>query len=173
MNLVNEKFLTVEIESIEKEKFQLVVNSETTAINKPRHGFWACIYNHNGEYKSQWHEYLIRTSQTNPTGGVLFTLKPTSKILICEEYEDFKNVAANYPLNCPDHFKGTIVAENWNKKAIIDFEKISKEYDGFFLSSKAKDEGEWTEGINTWGWDVESLVLFNLECIEDWKKIKL
>jgi len=51
-------------------------------------------------------------------------------------------------------------------KRFLDFEKLSEKYDGIWLTEKGQDATRYSQPMDLYGWDVESVLLFNGKCIK-------
>lgn len=47
----------------------------------------------------------------------------------------------------------------------LDYEKLAEVYDGMLLTEKGETTTRYSP-ISLYGWDCESIVLFNLDCIK-------
>lgn len=56
--------------------------------------------------------------------------------------------------------------------AIIDYEVMSKDYDGIYMTREGEADTRFSNP-SLYGWDVESLLLFNLDCIESSESVTL
>ena len=143
--------------SIEKELSKNLFNDNmrTFGLNKPIGGVWASSYTPNKEYVSEWHNFLVNEMDKNPSFGTVFKLKKDAKVYQIHTLEDL--------------IKLPFKKSTWREE--LDFNKIKTLYDGIYLSS----EGQWntrlTQPYNLYGWDVETLLILNYDCIDD-KSIK-
>lgn len=176
---VNTIFTHIGVDSLYhiKKNFKPVKNIEDIGT-KPIGGLWCCEYISNSEYISKWDYFKTEVFNQKCDLSFNFKLKPTAKILLIESLEDAKDIQSKYPLKDnplnyllnmieninadKDLFRNLI--NRFEKQIFIDFEKLATEYDGVFLS----DYTGLSEIL--WGWDVESMVLNNLNCIELVKK---
>ena len=107
--------------------------------------------------------------EPNLNNLLLITLKDSSKIYKIDNEFDF--------MSCP--FRKMTEEEkevyfNLCGGPIIDFEKLSENYDALWITEKAINENfNWICSNNKYnyigplfGWDVETVLLFNLDCIE-------
>ena len=156
MNLI-----TLGIDEIRKDKFEKIKNMRRG--NKPRGGLWTSpidsIYGWYNFVKGERYRsdhYLDKM--------VLITLKPDARIYKIDSVEEFDL--------CP-HLKEplTMSQDMFSKFKKIDFEKLSKDYDGIWVTVKAIVDLENRHQDfmgDLYGWDVETVLLFNLDCIESY-----
>lgn len=153
------KFLAHGIKELDKNKFNKVENFFT----KPKGGLWASIYidNDKEDYQSSWLEWIdVCMPQWRKDYGITFSVKENANIFIINDEEDVKFLETKYPAKEKDMFTSF---------KTIDFEKMSEDFDGAYLTYKGSKELYYV----LYGWDVESLVLFNLDCIKDVEKVKI
>lgn len=148
------KYLTVGINSLEKDKFNNVTN---IGRNKPIGGLWCSPYTPNESSDSPWIEFC-RTeefcSEDELNRGIIINLKDNINLLIIDKLNDLEKILEEYSINVCRY------------TSYLDFEKLSDKYDGVYLS----DNGQWETRLSLYGWDVESLLLFNLDCVESWER---
>lgn len=139
------------------ELFKPVMNG--SAFNKPKWdtGFWASPVN--GYGWKQWNdsEHFATCDADN---SFTFKLKPNSKVYVIDSNEAVENLLKHYPRPNPYAKDNTIFSTDYYMNHLIDFEKLSKDYDALLLYIKYG-------GRIFWGWDVDSLLIFNPDCIEN------
>lgn len=149
---MKQEFISIEID-ISKSLFNN--DMRTFRLNKPIGGLWASSYTPNNKYVSEWHNFLVKEMGKNPSFGTVFKLKKDAKVYQIHTLEDL--------------IKLPFKKSTWREE--LDFEKIQILYDGIYLSN----EGQWntrlTQPYNLYGWDVESLLILNYDCIDE-KTIK-
>lgn len=146
------------IKCIDKSKFKPI---ENTHISKPIGGLWSSPYLEESECKSDWIDYC-KTELPNSlyNYGVIFTVKNSSRGCVINSYEDLVELQSQY----------NYIGERDNQE-ILNFEKLSKNFDYIFLTKKGQLETRHTEPDLLF-WDVETLLVFNLDCIEYSKYIE-
>lgn len=164
--MIEKDFITYGIH-IQKEKFEKIKNGRKSMLNKPDGGLWASSV-HLDSWRVWCESEGFRESSLNT--WTVFELKSDARILIIDSYEDLIKVQKKYsyqrsklPIFCQEN--------------LIDFESIEKDgYDGVYLTENGNlechnirfevidDSFMTTTNLNSW--DVESLVLFNLDHIE-------
>jgi hypothetical protein len=110
---------------------------------KPKGGFWASpIISSYG-----WIDWC----KENNFGRLdnYFFLEYVGNILIIDSLDDLKNKVS------------FIKYKDYNYILHIDFEKLSKKYDAMLLTEKGEKETRFTHPENLYGWDCESICIFN------------
>ena len=164
----NKKFITFGIEEISKMYFCNVTNQDF--INKPLGGLWSSEYFPNSSKannccKSDW-EFWCRNENFHLerlNKGVVFELKKQANIYTVDSYDDLLKLSENYSYE--KYFYGIEI------KKYIDFEKMSKDFDGLFLTVEGELQTRYEAKMNLYGWDCSSLLLFNIDVIEKQNKI--
>lgn len=135
---------------IKREMFIDILNNRT----KPYGGFWACPNNSIEGSISDRTDYILENLDDkflryNENRGCLFNLKETASILYLLTDDDVKKIKKEF--------------SNGN---YIDYEKISNIYDAIYINpysfSYILRQNEFYD------WKVRSLVVFNLDCIEEY-----
>lgn len=120
---------------------------------------------------SEWHDYLLYEDQEtasykNINAGAIFTLKNNAKILNIDSEEKIIELSQKYP---SWHY---ILTHYDNPELnIIDFETLSKDYDGVEVSINKL--GYNKPGLTFNSWSVNTLLLFNLNCIEKYQSVDI
>lgn len=146
---------------IEPEKFNEPKNGRNFMINKPDGGLWASPV----DSKDSWKDWCLAKNFRNPRSFGTYTkfkLKETSKIYTIDCREDFVRLLKLYGRKVP-------VLDEY----FIDWEKVSRKYDGVYLTYDGNIEcHHYGFGIDLNAWDVESIVVLRLDCIEILEKKK-
>ena len=120
----------------------------------PYGDFWACPNNNIEGSISDRTDYILENQdgkflRYNENKGCLFNLKETASILYLLTDDDVK-----------------IAKEKFSNGKYIDYEKISSAYDALYVNpysfSYILRQNEF------YSWNVRSLVVFNLDCIEEY-----
>lgn len=151
---------------------------------KPHGGLWVSPINAEGE--SEWRNLIGFSPATHKAQKIVFN--DDAKVVVIDSLEDYRTILDKYPyypkfddlsesekmlLNL-GHTSGlSSVNPDGTAKRNIDFEKLSKEYDGIYLTmrglyacGKADYRGETTgTDISLYLWDIESAVIFNKKSI--------
>jgi len=151
--------------TITKEIFRNVLRPLNNYYFLPTGGFWSAPYN---EYTiSPWFDYLIDNRSTylekNINSASIFALKDNAKILTIDNYETLKDIIEKYPSY---HHLLNFYKEQTNSELSINYELVSKDYDGIYINYKKFEYKNDT--IIFKDWDVNTLLLFNLDAIEDY-----
>ena len=156
---------------LNKEKFKSVKNR--IGLNKPEGGLWASPYYPNNEYISGWHEWCTSEMENwLSNDSVILELKDDARIYIINSQEDLIN------LMCIVGVAKDELTLNLGLKrfASPDFEKASQVFDAILIT----EEGQWKTRFsddkcdyNLYGWDCESILILNYDCVEKWEYKKL
>lgn len=148
-------WIFVNKDTIKREKFESITN---IGFIKPNGGLWLAPYNKNNEYKSEWHNFLVNEMYIDIKSmkGTIVRIKENAKILVIDSLDDLKKIFEKYELylDIPTLFR------------VLDFEKLSKDYDAILLTEK----GQWLTRLsqpNLYGWDIESMLVMNFDIIEE------
>lgn len=152
------KYLTVGTSEITRERFMNVEDREDDII-KPRGGLWLTKY-HDNRY-NEWVDYLLEDSIAfyyKSKGHSLWeqpcslvTLNESANIYALKDSEGLNFLKKNYPLHS-DKFS---------------YEAISHNYDGIYVDVyKLLMEVDSETRQRLYKFGVNSLILFNLDCID-------
>lgn len=156
-------YLSIGTNNLSSDLFLEIKNSNGV---KPIGGLWATIYDNRYSNYNEWVEYLcyhphiLFYHQFNDPyllPAIYFTLKDNSTIFVIDSIEKINYLKSKYPHN------------NW-----IDYEKISKDFDGIFVDINALrriDLHRFQNIIDSFS--VSTLVLFNLNCIKYYQKASI
>lgn len=176
-DLLDRNWLSINKVDIMPECFLKPNNRNVDLSNKPYNGLWASTYLVDGDVKSDWHRFLLDNMRENiQTDAIIFKLKENVNICIINSYDTLAKVTEKYKLNKEDNEELNVLmkSEFYINKSFIDYEKLSEDYDGLYVSKQAIIETKHPfakYSLNTW--DVETLLLGNLECIDNYRKTKL
>ena len=148
---------------LDTEKFRKIKNK--IYKNKPEGGLWTSPEKSNWG----WKDFVISEKFLENyylSGNLIFiTLKDSAKIYKIDSEFDF--------MSCPFRNKTKEECEIC-KFSFLDFEKLSEKYDALWITERAINENSsWICSEDRllgplYGWDVETVLLFNLECIESY-----
>lgn len=173
----NRKYIMVGAPIITREIFRNILRPLNNHTFKPSGGFWSSPYINHFYNISDWYTYLMdarsiaRYKDLNQS--TIFTLKENAKIITIDTKEKVLELAIKYP---SQHqllgFYDDITSEN----TIFDFEKISQDFDGIYvnfntISNDTFDPQKETIVFN--GWNVNTLLLFNLDCIKEYQTVPI
>ena len=169
---MKKQYVTIGTPAISKNIFRNILRPANNFSFKPSGGLWACDYS---EFiLSSWYYYLVNKNPglqciKNAETGVIFTLKNSANILNLNNGKQIIDLAEKYPSY--HHLLGYHKELN-SKEKIFDFEEISRIYDGIYVDyyniSFSKDSVETFKS-----WELNTLLLFNLDCIDSYKKIEI
>ena len=133
----------------ENDKFTDIKNR---VLNKPLGGLWASPVDSEYSWKN-WNEEskVVKCQEFN---SFKFTLKNNSKILKIDSHKKACQLPIQKGFEEYDVASGAI--------AIIDFEKLAKEYDAIEVLISKDYQLYWY----LYGWDCDTLLVFNKECME-------
>lgn len=184
---LNEKmnFVTELPEPYDASKHQPIQNAPAElSWAKPHGGLWASPINGNGE--SEWRSLIGFSPRTHKAHTIKFN--DDAKIVVIDSLEDYRTILDKYPhypkfdelseeekflLDLGHTSSLSSLNPDGTAKRNIDFEKLSQEYDGLYLTmrglyscGKSDFRGE-TMGsdISLYLWDIESAVIFNSKAI--------
>lgn len=161
------QFLIIGIKELDKSKWINPINSN---FIKPIGGLWASTYTPNTKHKSAWHEWCYyNMPHWIEEDAVVFELNKNAKILSIDGQEDFNEMLQRYTDKAMKNLDIRLPTIPF-----IDFEKIAQSYDCIHLTEK----GEISTRFGTpslYGWDCESLLILNYNCIgkSDYIKIEI
>lgn len=160
-----QKYITIGTKTITKEIFRNILRPLNNYYFLPTGGFWAAPYN---KYTiSPWFDYLIDNRDSylekRINNASIFTLKDDAKILTIDNYETLKKIIEKYPSY--HHLLNYYKNQNSNELS-INYELLSKDYDGIYVNYKNFEYSRDT--IIFKEWDVNTLLLFNLEAIDNY-----
>ena len=146
------------------EEIKPVVNRQ---FIKPFGGFWTSTYTPEEEHPSAWADWCSSEMPDKfKKESMILTVKKDARIFVIDSLDDVRVLWKKYPL------KDAII----NSLCLLDWEKISQDYDGVQMTSK----GQWDTRmprdmkdmhLSLYGWDVESTLWFRnvFEKIEKYK----
>lgn len=156
-------YLTIGTNYISSELFQEIKNTNTP---KPYGGIWATKQNPIYHSYNEWMDYLCQNphiiyykNYDNPYSldAVLITLKEDAKIYTIENINDLNNLKKNYPHN------------GW-----INYELLANYYDGIYIDLKSiKNEVNSDDFQKLKTFSVNTLILFNLQCIKYYQQANI
>lgn len=173
------RILTAGISEIDLSKFSLPSERvqdkyDMSYLNKPNGCLWGSTMLHNEEYLSDWLRWVSSENFQieRYRKAISFTLKRKTKVYTIDIPEDYRNLMKRYSKR---KYSNEPLSK-FNIK-VIDWIKLSKDYDAFHLTRKAfwlmrlpygtdilRDaDGGYME--NFYSYDCETWIIFNLDCI--------
>ena len=156
------KYLNVGTSYLSKDLFLKIKNTENL---KPTGGIWASLYNEEYIDYNQWIDYICYNpyiiyyhNYENPykLPAVTFSLKDESNLFIVDNYDKINYLKNKYPFN-----------------KTIDYEALSKEYDGILVLLKNFSKFKFEEKQIAESFSVDTLILFNIDCIKYYQKANI
>jgi len=153
-----------------REKFSPV--KSRVGLNKPEGGLWASPYYPDKEYISSWHEWCaIEMDNWLSNDSVILTVKDNARIFTIDSQEDLLKF-----INIVGVAEDEIMSKISYRFASPNFEKAKELFDVIYLS----ENGQWKTRFsckecqyNLYGWDCESVLILNFDCIDKWEYKKL
>lgn len=165
------EYVTIGTKNIAEDIFRKILRPLDINFYKPNGGLWSSEFISRIYCISEWHDYLLYEDQEtasykNINAGAIFTLKNNAKILNIDSEEKIIELSQKYP---SWHY---ILTHYDNPELnIIDFETLSKDYDGVEVSINRL--GYNKPGLTFNSWSVNTLLLFNLNCIEKYQSVDI
>lgn len=160
---------------ITKDIFRNILRPLDNYGYKPTGGLWSSEFISNLGI-CPWYDYLLDargiasyiSQHKNLETASIFTLKKEANILILDTEEQILQLADKYPSyhHILNHYEEITPANT-----IFDFEEISKKYDGIYVNTYNLMYKYKTRVFNTWS--INTLLLFNLDCIKEYKTAKI
>lgn len=165
------KLITMGIKELSKDKFQEVKNKKEFV--KPYGGLWSCPYTPSNKYVSAWHEWC---SDEMPNwlsnDSVILTLKEDARYWCIDNQDDLESLIEIVGEQESIMSKQT----DFKFATYIDFEKAKELFDVIYLTANGAIETHIPfdrSELNLYGWDCESCLILNYDCIENWEYKKL
>lgn len=156
---------------LNKEMFKPIKNGIGSI--KPKGGLWASPYYPNDEYISGWHKWCSNEMDSwLSNDSVILELKNNTRMFTINNQNDLIKFISIVGIAEDE------VLLRMGLKMLIypNFEKASQLFDVIYLT----EEGEWKTRFvsnqcdyNLYGWDCESILILNFDCIKKWKYKKL
>lgn len=164
----NKIYIMVGAPIITKEIFHSILRPLDNYSFKPTGGFWASeLISFLGNI-SPWNNYLIDNrdiaAYKNLNQSTIFTLKENSKILEIDNINTVIELIKKYP---SVHQKFSYYQEIKKENIMFDFEQLSQIYDGIYVNFDNFQSKRDTIIFDKW--DVNTLLLFNLDCIKEYQ----
>lgn len=158
------KFLTVGTDEIREDLFVSVMDSYKGNDIKPKGGLWLTEFETNFSNYNVWLDFILRNKRNmyiffykrngnNPfvKPCSVITLKEDANIFIIDSKEKYDFLVSSFP----------------DDRGQLSFEKMSNLYDGVFVNvSKLRYKMDYCDFEKFDKFDVDSLCLFNLNCID-------
>lgn len=171
-NLKNTIFVHYGTNKIKENLFKVIKNRR--GWNKPQGGIWASPLNSN----HSWRRFCLDENFNIGTlkKHILFKINSNSKIYIINSYLDLIKLKKYFIFNVDRIFN----------EIMIDYEKMMKDgYDGIYLTEDGEHDTRFSPygrygydcsmngKLDLYGWDCESIVIFNKSIIKQAKRKRL
>lgn len=163
----DKKYITVGTPVLSEEIFRSILRPLDNYSYKPNGGLWSCI--HSMPEISPWYTYLDDARSIayykDIKNASIFTLREKTNILRINSFEELQELIKKYP-----SYHHILNGYNKNPEC-IDFEALSKDYAGIIVNPKNEILRSKTNVFSDWS--VETLLLFNIGCIESYETITI
>jgi hypothetical protein len=113
---------------------------------KPTGGLWASPV----DSEFGWKEWNEQNQFRDCSQSFSLRLKENARLYVIDTLQDLESA----PLL------------QYEYMTLIDFEALAKDYDGIWLTFEGMAETRFSTPLDLYGWDCESVLLFNDECFE-------
>ena len=162
---------------------------------KPTKGLWSSEYIENGDYLSDWEEFYYGGEDVVISDYSIFKLKDSARIIILDRKEDvykYPGYVLEKELDelilkecseslfwlddeklielCKKHKFYKVRTKATEEFSIFNMEKILEDYDGIYVSERFIEETS-EDNFHWRCWDVNTLVVFNIDCINIIKEV--
>lgn len=161
------KLITMGIKELSKDKFKEVENRQDFV--KPYGGLWSCPYTPSDEYVSAWHEWCdCEMPEWISNDSVIITLKHDTNFWCIDSQDDLENLIEM--VGEQESYMEKLTGFKMTR--YIDFEEAKKMFDVIYLTKKGAIKTHLPmerNELNLYGWDCESCLILNYDCIEKWE----
>lgn len=170
------KYITIGTPTISNDIFRNILRPLDNFSLKPTGGLWASKFNLPYGKICPWFDYLLDargiarsiSEYRDLTKATIFTLKENANILVINKTAQILELAEKYPSY---HHLLNHNFEISEKTTLFDFENISKIYDGIYINYENIYYENKSTVFDTWS--VDTLLLFNLNCIKEYQSVKI
>lgn len=168
---VPREFVIMGVTDLDRDKFQDVKNNPFPIVKPGSGGLWASPYTPNAEFPSAWYEWCMSEMPGwIEDQAVIITLKEDINCFTIDNQMDLKVL-----LNLVGENKGGPLNTVESSARCIDFERASEDFDAIYLTEKGQANTRLpfkNPELSLYGWDVESILIMNFDCIESWRSVK-
>lgn len=168
----NQEYIHIGSKVLSKDVFRKVLRPLNNFLYMPSGGLFACPYK--GPDKiSEWYQFLISdpdiAKYKNINAGVIFHLKKEANILVIDSYSKVLELIKKYPSH---HQIKSYIFPITEDTTLFDFESLQEDYDGIYVNYSTFILCKPTTAIFN-NWIVNTLLLFNLDCIESYLPVNI
>ena len=170
------EYITIGNPIITKDVFKQILRPLDNYSHKPIGGLWASEATSLIYGICPWYNYLLDargianciSQYKDLTKAAIFTLKENANILTIDTYKQIQELSVQYPSH---HHILYYYDKITPSTTIFDFEEIAKIYDGVYINYDKLILDTRTIVFNSWS--VNTLLLFNLDCIKEYKTAQI
>ena len=161
------EYIMIGTKTLSKDIFRNILRPLDNQTFKPTGGLWASDY-----YPyiiSSWFDYLRNNPDLlyykNIYAASLFTLKDNANILLIDSKKVLQEIVIKYPSY------SHLLNNNYISKDSINYELLSRDYDGIYLDYNKLFICNYSPIIRAW--NVNTLLLFNLDVLDKYQSISI
>lgn len=150
--------------AVKKEQIMPICNQDMFC--KPEGGLWTSPYWRGEKFLSDWHEWCTEQyflDYSNQPCSII-SFKSDVRIYKIDCHDDAVALLANYK------YEGSFDIPLFGNQNHLDYKKMSQDFDAIYLTNRGELDTRWrtrSNEVSLYGWDVETVFIFNPECIED------
>jgi hypothetical protein len=132
-----------------KFEFSKIAPIENKAWVKPSGGLWTSPIN--SEWG--WKEWCAAENFSDCRQENSFTVRLVrqARVFMIDSYKDL--------MSCP------LVPSSYSSNKSLNFQSIAMDYDAIWLTEKGQNETRFSVPVNLYGWDCETVLILNGQCI--------
>ena len=170
------KYITIGTPTISNDIFRNILRPLDNFSLKPTGGLWASKFNLSYGKICPWFDYLLDargiarsiSEYRDLTKATIFTLKENANILTINTSNQILELSKKYP----SYYQSlNYIYEITERNTIFDYEVLSKAYDGIYINYENIYREIKSEVFDSWS--IDTLLLFNLNCIKEYQSTKI
>ena len=170
------KYITIGTPIISNDIFRNILRPLDNFSLKPTGGLWASKFNLPYGKICPWFDYLLDargiarsiSEYRDLTKATIFTLKEDANILTINTSNQILELSKKYP----SYYQSlNYIYEITERNTIFDYEALSKVYDGIYINYEEIYREIKSEVFDSWS--IDTLLLFNLNCIKEYQSVKI
>ena len=170
------KYITIGTPTISNDIFRNILRPLDNFSLKPTGGLWASKFNLPYGKICPWFDYLLDargiarsiSEYRDLTKATIFTLKENANILTINTSNQILELSKKYP----SYYQSlNYIYEITERNTIFDYEVLSKAYDGIYINYENIYREIKSEVFDSWS--IDTLLLFNLNCIKEYQSTKI